>query len=207
MEKFNLFGKFPLFITGGDHVSNIVSIDRSERLLNAQDFATKLNISSEKTRRLTSQFKAQGRKFRRENARILYSHEDLELFRKMIRLHEEGFGTVVECIAAVCEQHDCREHVHELVSGQSEAIEQNHEQSKQHINHFEQMMKQTEQRLERLEIEQERLKLDNESLRLSIKQSVSERDKTLMQLVRDMRETKVQIAAAQKKKRWWQFWR
>ncbi|MGR5971102.1 MerR family transcriptional regulator [Bacillus paranthracis] len=82
-------------------MNQVIPLERLQRPLNSSDVANILNIPSSTLRTYTVHCRRLGHSFSKKNGRILYSPHDVELFKQMMELHQQGFGTISECILSV----------------------------------------------------------------------------------------------------------
>ncbi|MBG9582576.1 hypothetical protein ABE42_25980 [Bacillus thuringiensis] len=166
-------------------MSQVISLQRPQRPLNSSDVVNKLNIPSSTLRTYTAHFRRLGHTFQKKNGRILYLTRDVELFKQMMELHEQGFGTIPEC-------------VYNVVNSSNNSKDTMDNQNKQ--------MKQPQDTSSPIDTVDEivRIRKEMEELRKYVDESIKKRDELLLQTLREVLETKQQ---KQKKKRWWQFWK
>ncbi|MED3467777.1 MerR family transcriptional regulator [Bacillus paranthracis] len=169
-------------------MSQVISLQRPQRPLNSSDVAHKLNIPPSTLRTYTVQFRRLGHNFSKKNGRILYSTLDVKLLKKMMELHEQGFGTIPECVCNVVNSSNNSEDTMDNVDDQNKQIKQPQDTSSP------------------IDIANEiaKIKEEMEALQKYVDESIKKRDKLLLQTLREVLETKQQ---KQKKKRWWQFWK
>ncbi|MBW3496465.1 MerR family transcriptional regulator [Bacillus sp. FDAARGOS_1420] len=153
-----------------------------QRPLNSSDVVNTLNIPPSTLRTYTVHFRRLGHDFTKKNGRIQYSAQDVQLFKRMIELHEQGFGTITECVLNV-------------VNDVEDTVNNEDKQSKQPENN-----------LPSIETANEiaKIKEEMEELRKYIDESIKKRDQLLIQTLREVLESKQTM---QKKKRWCQFWK
>lgn len=169
-------------------MSQVISLQRPQRPLNSSDVAHKLNIPPSTLRTYTVQFRRLGHNFSKKNGRILYSTLDVKLLKQMMELHEQGFGTIPECVCNVVNSSNNSEDTMDNVDDQNKQIKQPQDTSSP------------------IDIANEiaKIKEEMEALQKYVDESIKKRDELLLQTLREVLETKQQ---KQKKKRWWQFWK
>ncbi|MFD0769035.1 MerR family transcriptional regulator [Bacillus sp. CGMCC 1.60114] len=179
-------------------MSQVIPLGRLQRPLNSSDIANTLNISPSTLRTYTGHFRRLGHQFTKKNGRILYSTHDVELFKQMIELHEQGFGTIPECVLNVLNVHNNVVNISNNVNNVEDTMDNVDKQRKQ--------VKQTEDTSPPISAANEiaALKKEMEELRKYVDESIKKRDELLLQTLREVLESKQQ---KQKKKRWWQFWK
>ncbi|HHT7238809.1 TPA: MerR family transcriptional regulator [Bacillus cereus] len=179
-------------------MSQVISLQRPQRPLNSSDVVDVLNIPPSTLRTYTVHFRRLGHNFTKKNGRIQYSDQDVQLFKKMIELHEQGFGTITECVYNVVNVPDNVINVHNVVNDVEDTVNNEDKQNKQ--------CKQPENNLLSIETANEIAKIKEEmkALRKYIDESIKKRDQLLIQTLREVLESK---QTKQKKKRWWQFWK
>lgn len=177
-------------------MSQVISLQRPQRPLNSSDVADVLNIPPSTLRTYTVYFRRLGHNFTKKNGRIQYSDQDVQLFKKMIELHEQGFGTITECVYNVVNVPDNVINVHNVVNDVEDTVNNEDKQNKQ--------CKQPENNLPSIETANEiaKIKEEMEALRKYIDESIKKRDELLLQTLREVLESK-----QKKKKKWWQFWK
>ncbi|SFD18161.1 MerR HTH family regulatory protein [Bacillus sp. 491mf] len=172
-------------------MSKVITLESSKSYLNSSDVVNKLNVTASSLRTYTSHFRRLGYSFTKKNGRVLYSPYDVELFQKMIHLHENEFGTITECIKNVLNVQE------EFINTENaENIHNNHNKQPKQLKHTHTSIN--------TENEIARIKQELEELRKYVDESIKKRDELLLQTLREVIETKQQ---KQKKKRWWQFWK
>ncbi|PHF94969.1 hypothetical protein COI63_31890 [Bacillus toyonensis] len=169
-------------------MSQVISLQRPQRPLNSSDVVNKLNIPSSTLRTYTAHFRRLGHTFQKKNGRILYSTRDLELFKQMMELHEQGFGTIPECVYNVVNSSNNSKDTMDNVDNQNKQMKQSQDTSSP-IDTVDEIV---------------RIRKEMEELRKYVDESIKKRDELLLQTLREILETKQQ---KQKKKRWWQFWK
>ncbi|PEK69598.1 MerR family transcriptional regulator [Bacillus pseudomycoides] len=179
-------------------MSQIISLERLQRTLNSSDVVNVLNISASTLRTYTGHFRHLGHSFSKKNGRILYTSHDLQLFQRMIQLHEQGFGTIPECVVNVLNVQNNVVNVHNVLNSVEDTADSVDKQNKQ--------VKQPQDTSSQIDTENEiaRLKQEIAELRKYVDESIKKRDELLLQSLREVLETK---QTKQKKKRWWQFWK
>ncbi|WP_142347925.1 MerR family transcriptional regulator, partial [Bacillus cereus] len=100
-----------------------------QRPLNSSDVVNKLNIPSSTLRTYTAHFRRLGHTFQKKNGRILYSTRDLELFKQMMELHEQGFGTIPECVYNVVNSSNNSKDTMDNVDNQNKQMKQSQDTS------------------------------------------------------------------------------
>ncbi|MEK4677752.1 MULTISPECIES: MerR family transcriptional regulator [Bacillus] len=160
-------------------MSQVISLQRP---LNCSDVVNKLNIPQSTLRTYTAHFRRLGHTFQKKNGRILYSTRDVELFKQMMELHEQGFGTITECVYNVVNS-----------SNNSEDT-------------VDKQMKQPQDTSSPIDTVDEiaRIRKEMEELRKYVDESIKKRDELLLQTLREVLDAKQK---KKKKKRWWQFWK
>ncbi|HDW3056616.1 TPA: MerR family transcriptional regulator [Bacillus cereus] len=169
-------------------MSQVISLQRPQRPLNSSDVVNKLNIPSSTLRTYTAHFRRLGHTFQKKNGRILYSTRDVELFKQMMELHEQGFGTIPECVYNVVNSSNNSKDTMDNVDNQNKQMKQPQDTSSP-IDTVDEIV---------------RIRKEMEELRKYVDESIKKRDELLLQTLREVLETKQQ---KQKKKRWWQFWK
>ncbi|MBG9832035.1 MerR family transcriptional regulator [Bacillus wiedmannii] len=169
-------------------MSQVISLQRPQRPLNSSDVVNKLNIPSSTLRTYTAHFRCLGHTFQKKNGRILYSIRDVELFKQMMELHEQGFGTIPECVYNVVNSSNNSKDTMDNVDNQNKQMKQPQDNSSP-IDTVDEIV---------------RIRKEMEELRKYVDESIKKRDELLLQTLREVLETKQQ---KQKKKRWWQFWK
>lgn len=169
-------------------MSQVISLQRPQRPLNSSDVVNKLNIPSSTLRTYTAHFRRLGHTFQKKNGRILYSTRDVELFKQMMELHEQGFGTIPECVYNVVNSSNNSKDTMYNVDNQNKQMKQPQDTSSP-IDTVDEIV---------------RIRKEMEELRKYVDESIKKRDELLLQTLREVLETKQQ---KQKKKRWWQFWK
>ncbi|MGE6593349.1 MerR family transcriptional regulator [Bacillus mycoides] len=169
-------------------MSQVISLQRPQRPLNSSDVVNKLNIPSSTLRTYTAHFRRLGHTFQKKNGRILYSTRDVELFKQMMELHEQGFGTIPECVYNVVNSSNNSKDTMDNVDNQNKQMKQPQDNSSP-IDTVDEIV---------------RIRKEMEELRKYVDESIKKRDELLLQTLREVLETKQQ---KQKKKRWWQFWK
>lgn len=172
-------------------MNKIAILEPSKNYLNSSDVVNKLNITASSLRTYTSYFRRFGYSFLKKNGRILYSPYDVELFQKMIDLHEKEFGTIIECIKHVLNVQEAFINTENIQDNQNK----HNKQPKQ--------LKHTHASVD-TENEIARIKEELKELRNYVDESIKKRDELLLQTLREVLESK---QMKQKKKRWWQFWK
>lgn len=172
-------------------MSQVIHLERLQRPLNSSDVANTLNIPPSTLRTYTGHFRRLGHPFEKKNGRIVYTIRDVELFKKMLKLHEQGFGTIHEC-------------VYNVLDVQSNVV--NIEDTKDSVNKRDEQCKQTQDTPSPNETANEiaRIKQEMMELRKYVDESIKKRDELLLQTLREVLNAKQK---KQKKKRWWQFWK
>ncbi|KXY31575.1 MerR family transcriptional regulator [Bacillus sp. FSL K6-0067] len=173
-------------------MSQVISLQRPQRPLNSSDVVNKLNIPPSTLRTYTAHFRRLGHTFQKKNGRILYSTCDVELFKQMMELHEQGFGTIPECVYNVV-------NVHRNGSNNSEDTMDN-------VDNQNKQIKQPQDTSSPIDTVDEiaRIRKEMEELRKYVDESIKKRDELLLQTLREVLDAKQK---KQKKKRWWQFWK
>ncbi|MCI0767279.1 MerR family transcriptional regulator [Bacillus sp. TL12] len=176
-------------------MSQVISLQRP---LNSSDVAHKLNIPPSTLRTYTVQFRRLGHSFSKKNGRILYSTCDVELFKQMMKLHAQGFGTISECVLNVLNVHNNVVNISNNSEDTMDNVDKQNKQCKQ--------VKQPENASSPIDTANEiaKIKEEMEALRKYVDESIKKRDELLLQTLREVLETKQQ---KKKKKRWWQFWK
>ncbi|MEK4841503.1 MerR family transcriptional regulator [Bacillus sp. FSL L8-0152] len=173
-------------------MSQVISLQRPQRPLNSSDVVNKLNIPPSTLRTYTAHFRRLGHTFQKKNGRILYSTCDVELFKQMMELHEQGFGTIPECVYNVVNVH------RNVVNSSNNSEDTKDNQNKQ--------IKQPQDTCSPIETVDEiaRIRKEMEELRKFVDESIKKRDELLLQTLREVLDAKQK---KQKKKRWWQLWK
>nr|WP_277717644.1 DUF3967 domain-containing protein [Priestia flexa]WEZ10435.1 MerR family transcriptional regulator [Priestia flexa] len=151
---------------------------KSQQTYSSSEVAELLGIAPSTLRKYNLCFSKVGISFTKEKGRLVYKEHDIKLFQELIRLHEKGGTTLQNCVAKVAQQS-------QLVSVVSEPVV---EVSQQDTNEAK-LLEQMEQRLQQMQ--------------QYIDTKLADRDKQLMGVIKELQE----IKAAQRKKKWWQFWR
>lgn len=103
-------------------MSQVISLQRPQRPLNSSDVVNKLNIPPSTLRTYTAHFRRLGHTFQKKNGRILYSTRDVELFKQMMELHEQGFGTIPQCVYNVVNSSNNSEDTMDKVDNQNKQM-------------------------------------------------------------------------------------
>ncbi|WJE61158.1 MerR family transcriptional regulator [Bacillus mycoides] len=180
-------------------MSQVISLERPQRPLNSSDVVNVLNIPASTLRTYTGHFRHLGHSFSKKNGRILYSSYDLQLFQRMIQLHEQGFGTIPECVVNVLNALNVQNNVvdvHNVLNSVEDNVDKQNEQCKQ--------VKQAQDTSSPIETANEiaKIRKEMEELRKYVDESIKKRDELLLQTLREVLESK-----QKKKKKWWQFWK
>lgn len=162
-------------------MSQVISLKRLQRPLNSSDVVNKLNIPPSTLRTYTAHFRRLGHTFQKKNGRILYSTRDVELFKQMMELHEQGFGTIPQC-------------VYNVVNSSNNSEDTMDNQNKQM-----KLPQDTSSPIDTVD-EIARIRKEMEELRKYVDESIKKRDELLLQTLRE-------VLNAKQKKRWWQFWK
>ncbi|MGU3443136.1 DUF3967 domain-containing protein [Bacillus cereus] len=172
-------------------MSKVISLERPQRPLNSSDVVDVLNIPASTLRTYTVHFRRLGHNFSKKNGRILYLTRDVELFKQMMKLHEQGFGTIPECVVNVLNVHNVLNSV---------------EDTEDNVDNQNKQIKQPQDTSSPIDTVDEiaRIRKEMEELRKYVDESIKKRDELLLQTLREVLETK---QTKQKKKRWWQFWK
>ncbi|MCR8860419.1 MerR family transcriptional regulator [Bacillus pseudomycoides] len=180
-------------------MSQVISLGRPQRPLNSSDVVNVLNISASTLRTYTGHFRHLGHSFSKKNGRILYSSHDLQLFQRMIQLHDQGFGTIPECVVNVLNVQNNVVDVHNVLNSVEDTMDNVDKQNKQC-----KQVKQPQETSSQIDTENEiaRLKQEMAELRKYVDESIKKRDELLLQTLREVLESK-----QKKKKKWWQFWK
>ncbi|WP_144508539.1 MerR family transcriptional regulator [Bacillus mycoides] len=173
-------------------MSQVISLQRPQRPLNSSDVVNKLNIPPSTLRTYTAHFRRLGHTFQKKNGRILYSTCDVELFKQMMELHEQGFGTIPECVYNVVNVH------RNVVNSSNNSEDTMDNQNKQ--------IKQPQDTCSQIETVDEisQIRKEMKELREFVDESIKKRDELLLQTLREVLDAKQK---KQKKKRWWQLWK
>ncbi|PET99694.1 hypothetical protein CN527_15045 [Bacillus cereus] len=171
-------------------MSQVIHLERLQRPLNSSDVANTLNIPPSTLRTYTGHFRRLGHPFEKKNGRIVYTIRDVELFKEMLKLHEQGFGTIREC-------------VYNVIDVQNNVV--NIEDTKDNVDKQNEQCKQTQDTSSPNETKSEiaRIKQEITELRKYVDESIKKRDELLLQTLREVLESKQR----KKKKKWWQFWK
>ncbi|MHB0802632.1 MerR family transcriptional regulator [Bacillus thuringiensis] len=164
-------------------MSQVIHLERLQRPLNSSDVANTLNIPPSTLRTYTGHFRRLGHPFEKKNGRMVYTIRDVELFKEMLKLHEQGFGTIRECVI----------NVQNNVVNIEDTVDKQNEQCKQAQDTFSSI----ETANEIARIRQEMVEL-----RKYVDESIKKRDELLLQTLREVLESK-----QKEKKKWWQFWK
>lgn len=170
-------------------MSQVIHLERLQRPLNSSDVANTLNIPPSTLRTYTGHFRRLGHPFEKKNGRIVYSIRDVELFKEMLKLHEQGFGTIRECVLNV-------------VNVQNNVV--NIEDTKDNVDKQNEQCNQAQDTSSPIETASEiaKIRQEMEELRKYVDESIKKRDELLLQTLREVLESK-----QKKKKKWWQFWK
>lgn len=170
-------------------MSQVIPLERLQRPLNSTDVANTLNIPPSTLRTYTGHFKRLGHPLQKKNGRIVYSIRDVELFKEMMKLHEQGFGTIRECVLNV-------------VNVRNNVV--NIEDSKDNVDKQNEQCKQAQDTSLTIETTNEiaKIRQEMEELRKYVDESIKKRDELLVKTLREVLESK-----QKKKKKWWQFWK
>ncbi|PGK19246.1 hypothetical protein [Bacillus cereus] len=167
-------------------MSNVVTLERPKRFTNSKDVADTLNISASTLRTYTAHFRRYGHNFEKQQGKVLYSEQDIDLFKTMIQLHLEGTGTIPECIKSVLNIEDT-------------------ENTKDTLNTIEKSP-----RFQQLEQDYAEIKTEFASLQEEIKKvknyvdtRLEERDQLLVNTLREVLKSKRE----KHKRRWWRIWK
>ncbi|PGY57294.1 MerR family transcriptional regulator [Bacillus thuringiensis] len=176
-------------------MSQVIPLGRPQRPLNSSDVVNVLNIPASTLRTYTGHFRHFGHSFSKKNGRILYSSHDLQLFQRMIQLHEQGFGTIPECVVNVLNVQNNVVDVHKVINNVEDTAD-----------NVDKQLKQFEDNIAPIDTVNELAKIKEEmkELRKYIDESIKKRDQLLIQTLRGVLESK---QTKHKKKRWWQFWK
>ncbi|WP_422424495.1 MerR family transcriptional regulator [Bacillus sp. PSXD-155] len=174
-------------------MSQVIPLGRPQRPLNSSDVVNVLNIPASTLRTYTGHFRHFGHSFSKKNGRILYSSHDLQLFQRMIQLHEQGFGTIPECVVNVLNVQNNVVDVHNVLNSVEDTAD-----------NVDKQLKQFEDNIAPIDTVNEIAKIKEEmkELRKYIDESIKKRDQLLIQTLREVLESK-----QKKKKKWWQFWK
>ncbi|PEK70474.1 MerR family transcriptional regulator [Bacillus pseudomycoides] len=180
-------------------MSQVISLERPQRPLNSSDVVNVLNISASTLRTYTGHFRHLGHSFSKKNGRILYSSHDLQLFQRMIQLHDQGFGTIPECVVNVLNVQNNVVDVYNVLNSVEDTVDNVDKQNKQC-----KQVKQAQDTSSPNETANEiaRIRQEMEELRKYVDESIKKRDELLLQTLREVLESK-----QKKKKKWWQFWK
>ncbi|MFE8096195.1 MerR family transcriptional regulator, partial [Bacillus toyonensis] len=152
------------------------------------DVVNKLNIPPSTLRTYTAHFRRLGHTFQKKNGRILYSTRDVELFKQMMELHEQGFGTIPQCVYNVVNSSNNSEDTMDKVDNQNKQMK---------------LPQDTSSPIDTVD-EIARIRKEMEELRKYVDETIKKRDELLLQTLREVLNAKQK---KQKKKRWWQFWK
>lgn len=83
---------------GGIKVLQLVP---KEKTYSSSMFAEKLGVNQSTLRNYKTAFSKAGVSFSRENGKTAYTEQHFEMFQTMLKLYEQGQGTIVECVQAV----------------------------------------------------------------------------------------------------------
>lgn len=169
-------------------MSQVISLQRPQRPLNSSDVVNKLNIPPSTLRTYTAHFRRLGHTFQKKNGRILYSTRDVELFKQMMELHEQGFGTIPQCVYNVVNSSNNSEDTMDKVDNQNKQMK---------------LPQDTSSPIDTVD-EIARIRKEMEELRKYVDETIKKRDELLLQTLREVLNAKQN---KQKKKRWWQFWK
>ncbi|MDF9530631.1 MerR family transcriptional regulator [Bacillus cereus] len=177
-------------------MSKVISLERPQRPLNSSDVVNVLNIPASTLRTYTGHFRHLGHSFSKKNGRILYSSYDLQLLQRMIQLHEQGFGTIPECVVNVLNVQNNVVDVHNVLNSVEDIVDNVDKQNEQ--------CKQAQDTSSPIETANEiaKIRQEMEELRKYVDESIKKRDELLLQTLREVLESK-----QKKKKKWWQFWK
>nr|WP_235676455.1 MerR family transcriptional regulator [Bacillus mycoides] len=156
-------------------MSQVIPLERLQRSLNSSDVVNKLNISPSTLRTYT------GHAFKKKNGRILYSTRDVELLKQMMELHEQGFGTIPECVLNV---HNNVVNISNNCEDTIDNVDKQNKQAKQ--------AKQPQNTSTPIDTVNEiaRIKQEMAELRKYVDESMKKRDELLLQTLREVLESK-----------------
>lgn len=163
--------------------------------------AGKLGISYDTLRKYNTVFYEVGHTFQKVKNKVMYSHSDIEILQQFLSLHKETDYSLRECASFVVTGE-----ISQLGAQSLKTLTKQFEQTKQEQHQLNQaLLEQINHHTDQLKgaenvLQQQSQQL--EALQKYIDTKLEERDRKLMEVVRDLQEVK----AAQQKK-WWQFWK
>jgi DNA-binding transcriptional MerR regulator len=168
-----------------------------ERKYSNAELAKLLEVPEATLRTYKSHFTKAGINFNKEGKQIIYTEEQVRLFKDMLKLHRKGNQTIKECVVTVVNE---VQHVESVVKTGSTHSTNTTDETITHMA--------LEDLLERVKTLENQSSEQGENIdflngELS---RMPERDKKLMSVIRDIQTVKSELEAA-KKKKWWQFWK
>lgn len=145
---------------------------------------------------------------RNDKNHVLFYEYDIELLQKVIALKKQPSVTVEQAIKKVIEEEGLQKEAYSatditvMTDREKEVITVMADELKQLRQIVELQSRQIQQLTETVQVQKEETKF----LQEQGQQQESERDRQLMQLVRDVQETK-KLVAASKERNWWRFWK
>lgn len=165
-----------------------------ERKYSNAELAKILEVPEATLRTYKSHFTKAGITFNKEGKQIIYTEEQVRLFKDMLKLHRRGDQTIKECVVTVVNE---AQHVESVVKTDSTNT------TDETITHMA-----LEDLLERVKTLENQSREQGENIDFLNEElsKMPERDKKLMNVIRDIQTVKSELEAA-KKKKWWQFWK
>lgn len=161
---------------------NLLKAVPQEKTYDGSIFAKTLGVTSSTLRNYKSHFVKAGISFKMKNGKTVYTETNLQMFKAMLDLYKQGGKTIAECVHAVLASvHPVQDSVL-TVQDTVHAVQQ-------YEDKVQDSLKQMEERLQQMQ--------------QYIDTKLADRDKQLMGVIKELQE----IKAAQRKKKWWQFWR
>ncbi|KAB2486526.1 DUF3967 domain-containing protein [Priestia endophytica] len=165
-----------------------------ERKYSNADLAKILEVPEATLRTYKSHFTKAGITFNKEGKQIVYTEEQVRLFKDMLELHRKGNQTIKECVVTVVNK---VQHVESIVKTDST----NTTDETTTYMALEDLLERVKTLENQSSEQRENIEFLNEEL-----SKMPERDKRLMNVIRDIQTVKSELEAA-KKKKWWQFWK
>lgn len=175
-----------------------------EKFYSNTELAKKLGIPEATLRTYKSYFTRTGITFNKKGKKIVYTEDQFQMFRDMLKLHREGNNTIKECVESVVNsiqhvEHSVESVVNILPTDSTNTTDSTNETITQTV--VEDLLKRVSLLEDQSNEQKEKIEFLNEELA-----KMPERDKQLMNVIRDIQEVKKEVAAS-KEKKWWQFWR
>jgi DNA-binding transcriptional MerR regulator len=175
-----------------------------EKFYSNTELAKKLGIPEATLRTYKSYFTKVGITFNKKGKKVVYTEEQFQMFRDMLKLHREGNNTIKECVESVV---NSIQHVESSVESVVNTYSTNTTDSTNSTNEtitytvVEDLLKRVSLLENQTNEQKEKIGFLNEELA-----KMPERDKQLMNIIREIQEVKKEVAAS-KEKKWWQFWK